>query len=153
MLLPDSAILGHVTSCLPHKPDWRAVDRLSLAGADKVRMRGRHELLNLASLAEICCEDTSRASPKSTKKARRKLWLVESVDGMQSPRMRDIGRLGLVFLGHGLAGTRRISIPNVLQRRAAYPAGPLSGVPSSWRGCALSAGHIRTSQAVGLGNC
>src|SRR5579872_453166 len=56
MLFSDSAVFGHVTPSLPHKPDWRAVDRLTLAGAAEVRIRSRHELLNLASLAEICCE-------------------------------------------------------------------------------------------------
>ena len=48
ILLADGAILGHVASGLAHEPDGRAVDGLSLAGANEEGIRGGHEPLNVA---------------------------------------------------------------------------------------------------------
>ena len=48
VLLADCAVLRHVASGLAHEPDGGAVDGLGLAGANKVGIWGRHEVMNLA---------------------------------------------------------------------------------------------------------
>ena len=48
VLFADRAVLGHVATGLAHEPDGCAIDRLRLAGANEVGIRGRHEFLNVA---------------------------------------------------------------------------------------------------------
>jgi carboxymethylenebutenolidase len=56
MLLADRTVLGHVSSRLTHEPDGSAVDGLGLAGANKVGIWGRHEVLTVAFLEEACSD-------------------------------------------------------------------------------------------------
>jgi hypothetical protein len=60
MLLANRAILGHVASCLPHEPDRGTVNRLTLAGAHEVGIRGGHEWMNVAFLEKPCCDRRPR---------------------------------------------------------------------------------------------
>ncbi len=53
ILLADGAVLRHIASSLAHEPDRRALRGLSLGGANKQRVGGRHEPSNLASLGEL----------------------------------------------------------------------------------------------------
>src|SRR5208283_194171 len=56
ILLADGAVLRHVASGLAHEPDWGAFGGLSLDGANKERIWGRHETSNLASSSELLDE-------------------------------------------------------------------------------------------------
>ena len=61
MLLADRAVLRHVASSLAHEPDGSAVDALRFAGANEGGIGSGHELLNLASLAELCSDECQKA--------------------------------------------------------------------------------------------
>ena len=56
ILFADGAVLSHVASSLAHEPDWSAFGGLSLGGANKERVGGRHESSNLASSSELLDE-------------------------------------------------------------------------------------------------
>ena len=53
MLLANGAVLGHVASGLPHKPDGSALDRLRLTGANEERIGRRHESITVAFSGEL----------------------------------------------------------------------------------------------------
>jgi hypothetical protein len=68
VLFANGAILGHVASCLAHKPNGSAVDRLGLAGANEEGIGRGHKPFTVAFVrVDVRAEERRVCETRKTK--------------------------------------------------------------------------------------